>query len=76
LSFGRTLSRRLRHKEVNQKIIFESTIISVLSSHPQAGKTVYASNLALGISRQAHKRVIILDICPPENPTAFHAFLA
>jgi len=67
IELGRTLSRRLRHKEVNQKIIFESTIISVLSSHPQAGKTVYASNLALGISRQAHKRVIILDICPPEK---------
>jgi len=67
IELGRALSRRLRHKDVNQKIVFESTIISVLSSYPQAGKTVYASNLAFGISREAHKRVIILDICPPEK---------
>jgi NTE family protein len=67
IELGRALSRRLKHKDFNQKIVFESTIISVLSSYPQAGKTVYASNLAFGISREAHKRVIILDICPPEK---------
>ncbi|HOU37089.1 MAG TPA: patatin-like phospholipase family protein, partial [Candidatus Omnitrophota bacterium] len=57
----------LKHKDINQKTVFESTIISVLSSYPQAGKTVYASNLAFGISREAHKRVFILDICRPEK---------
>jgi NTE family protein len=67
IELGKALSRRLKHKDFNQKIVFESTIISILSSYPQAGKTVYASNLALGISREAHKRVIILDICPPEK---------
>ncbi|MFA6384806.1 MAG: patatin-like phospholipase family protein [Candidatus Omnitrophota bacterium] len=67
IELGRVLSRRLKHKDFNQKIVFESTIISVLSSYPQAGKTVYASNLAFGISREAHKRVIILDICPPKK---------
>jgi len=67
IELGRALSRRLKHKDIRQKTVFESTIISVLSSYPQAGKTVYASNLAFGISREAHKRVIILDICPPEK---------
>jgi len=63
IDLSRTLSRRLKHKEIHHKTIFESTIIAVLSSYPQAGKTVYASNLAFSLNKEAHKRAIILDIC-------------
>ena len=57
-----TLSRRLKRKDVHQKTIFESTVVSVFSSYSQAGKTIYALNLALSLRREAHKSVIILDI--------------
>ncbi len=62
IDLSRTLSRRLRRKDVHQKKIFESTVISVFSSYPQAGKTVYALNLALSLKRETRKSVIILDI--------------
>jgi NTE family protein len=64
IDLSKTLSRRLKRKDIHQKTIFESTIIAVLSSFPQAGKTVYASNLAFSISKEAHKKAVILDICP------------
>lgn len=67
IELSRVLSRRMRHKDFRVKAIFESTVISVLSSYPQSGKTVYASNLAFSLSREARKRVAILDICPPER---------
>jgi NTE family protein len=64
VDLSRTLSRRLKRKDIHQKTIFESTIIAVLSSFAQAGKTVYASNLALSLSKESHKKTVILDICP------------
>lgn len=67
LDLSQTLSRRLKRKDVHQKTIFESTIISVFSSYSQAGKTVYALNLALAIARETHKSVIILDIAPVDK---------
>ncbi|HRZ15031.1 MAG TPA: patatin-like phospholipase family protein [Candidatus Omnitrophota bacterium] len=67
IELTKTLSRRLKHKDLHQKTVFESTIISALSSYPQAGKTIYASNLAFSLSREAHKSVVILDICPPDK---------
>ena len=39
IELGKALSRRLKRRDFRQKIVFESTIISVLSSYPQAGKT-------------------------------------
>jgi Mrp family chromosome partitioning ATPase len=57
-----SLSRRLKNKDLHQKVIFESTIISVFSSYSHAGKTIYALNLALGLRQEAHKSVIILDL--------------
>lgn len=62
IDLSRTLSRRLKDKDVHQKTIFESTIISVFSSYSQAGKTVYALNLALSLKKETHKSVAILDI--------------
>ncbi len=62
IDLSRTLSRRLKRKDMHQKKIFESTVISVFSSYAQAGKTVYALNLALSLNRETHKSVIILDI--------------
>ena len=67
IDLSRTLSRRLKRKDIHQKRIFESTVISVFSSYAQAGKTVYALNLALSLNRETHKSVIILDILPKDK---------
>lgn len=64
IHLSRTLSRRLKNKDLHQKTIFESTIISVFSSYAAAGKTIYALNLALSLNQETHRSVIILDICP------------
>jgi NTE family protein len=64
IDLSSTLSRRLKNKDMHQKTIFESTVISVFSSYSQSGKTVYALNLALSLSSQTHKKVVILDVCP------------
>ncbi|MBU3958783.1 MAG: patatin-like phospholipase family protein [Candidatus Omnitrophica bacterium] len=64
IDLSQTLSRRLKNKGLHQKIIFESTVISVFSSYSAAGKTIYALNLALSLNKETHKSVIILDICP------------
>jgi NTE family protein len=64
IDLSRSLSRRLKRKDIHQKKIFESTVISVFSSYAQAGKTVYTLNLALSLNRETHKSVIILDILP------------
>jgi NTE family protein len=67
IDLSRTLSRRLKRKDIHEKTIFESTIISVFSSYSPAGKSIYALNLALSISKETHKSVIILDISPLER---------
>ncbi|MDD5464845.1 MAG: cyclic nucleotide-binding domain-containing protein [Candidatus Omnitrophica bacterium] len=67
VDLSRTLSRRLKRKDVHQKKIFESTVISVFSSYAQAGKTIYALNLGLSLNRETHKSAIILDILSKEK---------
>ncbi|MCX5700549.1 MAG: patatin-like phospholipase family protein [Candidatus Omnitrophica bacterium] len=62
IDLSKTLSRRLKRKDVHQKTIFVSTFISVFSSYSQAGKTIYALNLALSLKNETRKSVIILDI--------------
>lgn len=62
IDLSRTLSRRLKDKDVHRKTIFESTVISVYSSYSQAGKTVYALNLAISMKKETHKSVAILEI--------------
>jgi len=64
IDLSRTLSRRLKRKDIHQKIIFESAAISIFSSYSRAGKTVYALNLALSLAKETRKSVIILDILP------------
>jgi NTE family protein len=68
IGLSQALSRRLKNKDIHQKTIFESTVISVFSSYSQAGKTIYALNLALGLYKETHKSVIILDICTEGVP--------
>ncbi|MDD5348043.1 MAG: cyclic nucleotide-binding domain-containing protein [Candidatus Omnitrophica bacterium] len=75
IDLSTTLSRRLKRKDIHPKTIFESTIIAVLSSYPQAGKTVYASNLAFSLAQQSHKKTIILDICPQDKRHRMPRFL-
>jgi NTE family protein len=67
IDLSRTLSRRLKRKDIHQKTIFESTIVSVFSSYSQTGKTIYALNLALSLAQETHKSVIILDIAPVDK---------
>ena len=67
LDLSLTLSRRLKRKDIHQKIIFESTIISVFSSYSQAGKSIYALNLSLSLAKETHKSLIILDITPTDK---------
>ncbi|MFY9402394.1 MAG: patatin-like phospholipase family protein [Candidatus Omnitrophota bacterium] len=64
VDLSRMLSRRLKRKDIHQKSIFESTIISVYSSYSRVGKTIYALNLALSLRKETRKSVIILDILP------------
>jgi len=67
IDLSRTLSRRLKRKDIHQKTIFESTVVSVFSSYAQAGKTIYSLNLSLSLGEQTHKKVILLDICPTDK---------
>jgi len=64
IDLSQTLSRRLKRKDIHQKTIFESTVISVFSSHSQAGKTVYALNLSLSLKKETQKSVLVIDIAP------------
>jgi NTE family protein len=64
INLSQTLSRRLKRKDIHQKTIFESTIISVFSSYSQTGKTIYALNLALSLRQETRKAVLIIDILP------------
>ena len=68
IDLSQTLSRRLKRKDIHQKTIFESTIMSVFSSHSQAGKTVYAFNLALSLKKETRKSVLIIDIAQHDLP--------
>jgi NTE family protein len=67
IDLSQMLSRRLKRKDIHQKTIFESSIISVFSSYSQSGKTVYALNLGLSLNQEARKSVVILDILPQEK---------
>ncbi|MBN2830780.1 MAG: patatin-like phospholipase family protein [Candidatus Omnitrophica bacterium] len=67
VDLSRMLSRRLKRKDIHQKTIFESTVISVFSSYSRVGKTIYALNLALSLKKETRKSVIILDILPQDK---------
>jgi NTE family protein len=67
IDLAHTLSRRLKRKDIHQKTIFESTVISVFSSYSQSGKTIYAMNLGLSLFKETQKKIVILDILPREK---------
>jgi len=75
IDLSQTLCRRLKNKDLHQKTIFESTIVSVYSSYSQAGKTIYAFNLALSIHQETKKSLVILDICPKDKTHSLPARL-
>ncbi len=59
-----TLSRRLRQKDLGEKKIFESTLISIYSPLKGTGRTMYGINLASSLHRETGKKVILLDMSP------------
>ena len=75
IDLSKTLSRRLKRKDLHPKTIFESTIISIFSSYSQAGKTIYALNLAISLNKETHKSAIILDIAPVDKTHSLPAKL-
>src|SRR4030042_2699064 len=75
IDLSQTLCRRLKNKDLHQKTIFESTIVAVYSSYSQAGKTIYAFNLALSIHQETKKSLVILDICPKDKTHSLPARL-
>lgn len=62
IHFSRTLSRRLKRKDLHTKTIFESTIISVYSPKPELGCSWYTINLGLSLKKETQKKVILVDI--------------
>jgi len=66
-----SLSRRLKNKDIHQKTIFESTIISIFSSYSRAGKSIYSLNLSLSLKKETNKSLIVLDICSIEKNHSF-----
>ena len=70
-----TLGRRLKRKDIHQKVIFETKIISVFSSYAQAGKTTYSLNLSLGLNHQTSRQVILLEIVGNEQRHHCPAYL-
>lgn len=67
IDLSQSLSRRLKRKDIHQKTIFESTIISVFSSYSPAGKSVYTINLAFSLKKETRKSVLVLEICPKDK---------
>lgn len=62
IDLSQVLSRRLKNKDLHQKTIFETTVISVFSSYSPVGKTSYALNLALSLQKETQKKVAVLEI--------------
>ena len=63
IHFSRTLSRQIRLKEVAEKKIFESTIISVFGTSSKIGTSRYIFNLGVGLKNQTGKKVILVKVC-------------
>lgn len=62
IDLSQSLSRRLKRKDLHQKTVFESTVISVYSPVKGIGKTLYALNLAISLHQETLKRAIFLQI--------------
>jgi len=75
IDLSRTLSRRLKNKDIHQKTIFESSIVSIFSSYSPAGRTVYALNMALSLRKESFKSVILLELTLQDSPHCLPAKL-
>ncbi|MFA5362909.1 MAG: patatin-like phospholipase family protein [Candidatus Omnitrophota bacterium] len=64
IDLSQTLSRRLKRKDVHQKTIFETTIISVSSASAKANRASYVTNLALSLKKETGKSVAVLEAVP------------
>lgn len=62
IDLSKTLSRRLRKKDAQEKRIFESNILSIFSAVKEVGRTMYAHNLALGLKKETGKNVIAINV--------------
>jgi NTE family protein len=60
--FSRFLSNRIARGRDNKEEVRESKLIGVYSTQPQAGKTMFAVNLAAALSRETEAKVILLDL--------------
>jgi NTE family protein len=68
IDLSKTLSRRLKNKDIHQKTIFESSIVSIFSSYSPAGRTIYALNMALSLRKESFKSVILLELVLQDSP--------
>ncbi|HLD82734.1 MAG TPA: patatin-like phospholipase family protein [Candidatus Omnitrophota bacterium] len=71
LDLSKTLSRRLRTKDIEKKRIFESNIISIFGAVKGIGRTLYAVNLALSLKKETGKKIIFIEVSP--NPDEINA---
>lgn len=62
VDLSRTLSRRLRKRDTTEKMIFESSIISIFSTDSNSVRTLYAVNLSLSLRKETHKNTVLVDV--------------
>ena len=62
LDLSMTLSRRLRKRDIGEKKIFESNIISIFSASIVSGSSAYATNFALSLRKETGRKVILINI--------------
>lgn len=70
IQFGQMLSRRLKRKDMHEKRIFESMIIAAFGTSENSGVTSYAVNLAVSLSIQTSKKVILVEVGAPNRDTS------
>lgn len=62
IHLSQTLSRRLKRKDIHEKRVFESTVISIFGTSNKIGATNYVLNLGVSLKRETNKNVILLNI--------------
>jgi predicted acylesterase/phospholipase RssA/CRP-like cAMP-binding protein len=67
IEFTQSLSKRVRSHVKGVKSIFESTIIAIYSALKGTGSSTYAIHLALSLSKETKKKVILVNIHTRQN---------
>ena len=75
IHFSETLSRRLKRRDLHEKRIFESTIISVFGTSKEIGVRDYALSLAVSLKDQTNRRIILVRIDENGNVLSSHFFM-